>query len=329
MPWNYMQVKTTAQGGLDPSVGTGGMSQAEAHAKVQEILDLGSTLDPKVAEAARVWRRGAEDDTVHAMPFFWRIYEYPQNEDPAFAAMAWIDEFAQMTSGRPAAWTSSATASGHAVDAPAPAGAIQVASAPVVGAPAREVQALAVGEPYDPEIRSYPDPAAELRLEASGAQLVLCMGAPDAHVVAAFRTGRAEFALVPDDHYLIWCYQFTPSKKSRNPAAKGPGLTWSDISWEYHCQDTTAVVPGRYGETFVLHLVLVEANTGIVQGLRTVNTPVEFADALRDAVARQAAHTYDPAAAGAQIRGLYDQYTSSALAGRAAARFKASRDGGA
>ncbi len=72
--------------------------------------------------------------------------------------------------------------------------------------------------------------------------------------------------------------------------------------------------PGR-GTSFALHLVLVDAATGIVKGLRLVSPPPEFADALRDAVDRQQ-HPYAPAAASRDIQALYRRYSSTALLSR-------------
>lgn len=58
-----------------------------------------------------------------------------------------------------------------------------------------------------------------------------------------------------------------------------------------------------------------------------ISPPVEFADGLRDAVARQERPPYDGATAGREINGLYQRYNNTDLLLQAAVRFEALRDG--
>ncbi|MFE7118819.1 hypothetical protein ACFU99_25710 [Streptomyces sp. NPDC057654] len=157
----------------------------------------------------------------------------------------------------------------------------------------------------------------------------LFFASPEASEVAAFTKGNAEFALTCADRYLMWSYRFTNPKNSRNPATQGQGIPWSDTPWEYHRQAARlpAGVPGERGTPFMLQLILVDAATGIVRGLRVIQPPAEFADALRDAVARQQQLPYDPTAADRDIEDLFRRNSSTDLLLQATARFAALRDG--
>ncbi|MEU6756068.1 hypothetical protein [Streptomyces sp. NPDC046685] len=74
--------------------------------------------------------------------------------------------------------------------------------------------------------------------------------------------------------------------------------------------------------------MLVDADTDLVQALRMLTPPVEFADAVRAAVARQAARPDERMRASAELQGMYAPYPNSAdLLPLAEARFEALRDG--
>ncbi|GAA3086433.1 hypothetical protein GCM10020000_86380 [Streptomyces olivoverticillatus] len=186
----------------------------------------------------------------------------------------------------------------------------------------------AVGELYNPKVTSWTDGHAELRLTDKGVEFVLFLASPAPHEVNAFRKGNAEFAVVPGDHHLMWCYRFV-NPKTGNPQLQGPGIHWSDAPWEYHRQAKTVpvVVPGGRGATLPLYLLLVDSATGILQAQRLVGPPVEFADALRDAVERQASLPPNDAAATQEIQAVYARNrTTTDLLLNASGRFEALRD---
>lgn len=185
---------------------------------------------------------------------------------------------------------------------------------------------FAVGERYNPKVASWPDGAAELRVTPQGVEFFLALASPKSYEVKAFR-GSAEFAIVPADRHLMWCYRFVDPFNSN---VKRNGIPWSDAPWEYHREASAepVAVPGGPGESFALHLVLVDAVTGVVQALRLITPPVEFADALRGAVDRQRVTSYDQAAATREINAVYARCPSTTdLLLVADARFEALRDG--
>lgn len=324
MPWNFMQLEIGTVG-VEPLIGAGGLTRPEALAEVQSILDRGRQAAPaQFATAAQAWQRGVEGDTVSVGPFVYCAYEYSAAQGPQDAATAWIADFVDRMKDRlgDAAVNWAAKPGTSAPDE-------QAASAPGDSAvPPAAVHVLAVGKPYHPDRRSWPE-TAELRLWNGGVEFVLSAAQPHAAEVTAFTKGNAEFALTAADRHLMLSYQFTNAKKSGNPAAQGPGIPWSDTPWEYHRHAAShpVAVPGERGDTFALRLVLIDAATGIVKGLRIVSPPTAFADALRDAVERQAATPYDQGAAEREIQAVYDRHTSTSLLLRSDARFQVLRDG--
>jgi hypothetical protein len=165
-------------------------------------------------------------------------------------------------------------------------------------------------------------------LTPEGVVFRLSLANPAPHEVNAFGKGNAEFAIVPGDHVLMWCYRFV-NPKSGNPLLKGPGIPWSDAPWSYHAQTKAApvVVPGNRGTTLPLYLYLVDAATGILKAQRLIGPSEEFADALRDAVERQASRGPNDAATGQEIQAIYARHrTSTDLLLHASARYEALRD---
>lgn len=92
------------------------------------------------------------------------------------------------------------------------------------------MQRLAVGE-YYPHSVPWTDGQAATSISADGVDFVLPLSSPTDSEVHAFRKGNAEFALYPEDHYMLLLYRFTNPKNSRNPVASGPGIAWSDAAW--------------------------------------------------------------------------------------------------
>jgi hypothetical protein len=191
-----------------------------------------------------------------------------------------------------------------------------------------QMHAHTVGQLYNPKITQWPDGHGELVLTEQGVEFLLFLGSPAPHEVNAFGKGNAEFAIVPGDRHLMWCYRFV-NPKSGNPLLKGPGIAWSDASWSYHTQArrTPVVVPGNRGATIPLYLSLVDSHTGILKAQRLIGPPVEFADALREAVERQASLPPNEAAAEQEIQAVYARHaTTTDLLLTASARFEALRD---
>jgi hypothetical protein len=174
---------------------------------------------------------------------------------------------------------------------------------------------VTVGRPYNPRIVDWPDGIGQLRLTAQGAEFLLPLRKPTSHEVEAFSRGTAEFALLPQDRFLILLYRFGHDGDPRH------GIPWSDAVWEYHRQTEDPVaVPGAPGTNFPLRLIMVDAGGGIVAAQRMLAVPHQFADDLRAAVHRQQ-NTPSHLDALGEIQDLYKRYTTTDLLPHATARF--------
>jgi hypothetical protein len=192
-------------------------------------------------------------------------------------------------------------------------------------APGPQMTMFSVGQPYNRAISPAQwqavDGVGQLTLRGEGAEFLLPIGSPTPTEVAGFR-GNAEFALVPSYRVLALVYRFL------DPTTR-KGLPWSDTTWQDHPLPggERAEVPGQPGTGFPIHLILIDAHTGIVVAMRAAQVPADFADGLRAAVQRQRQHPYDQNLAARAINDLYDRYTTEKLLSVAEHRFEALRDG--
>lgn len=95
MSWNYLQVESSGKR-LHPTAGPGGMTRADAHARVRLLLALHAETAPYAASLIDAWDEGAADDTVYAGSYVWCIYEA---DDASAGARAWVDDLAQRLRG--------------------------------------------------------------------------------------------------------------------------------------------------------------------------------------------------------------------------------------
>ncbi|MER5718758.1 hypothetical protein [Streptomyces sp. NPDC002132] len=167
---------------------------------------------------------------------------------------------------------------------------------------------LVVGEPYPRQV-NWPKSAATLVLSENYVEIIHSFDGLSSDELAAFTTGSATVAVTIGDRHLMWCYRFDARPR---PGAPKATLGWGDSPWEaYRQRGRTVGVPGQRGEPFTAYMVLVDASTGIVEGLRTAEIGKDVADALRYGVARQLALPYDHAAASREIDALYRRHPST------------------
>lgn len=151
---------------------------------------------------------------------------------------------------------------------------------------------------------NYRQDAHELRLFLANLQ-------PDE--VAAVRRGRAEFALVTRGDLILFCYRFRPA------------IPWSDAPYSWHlvpADQRTVPAVATPDKRDTLMVVLVEATTGIVQGLRVLSLSPEFTTTLHSAIRAQAERPWPgDEAYDRQLKALYREYpTTDQLVAAATAR---------
>lgn len=166
-----------------------------------------------------------------------------------------------------------------------------------------------VGALYHPGRTRWPE-GPHLRLAPNGCELVLFYANPTAAEVRDVKSGVPSFALTVRPHVAVLAYRFGTQP-------------WSDAPFEAHRQPEgqrgrLAGAVGS-GDALLLHLLLVDAATGVIKTQRALSWPASFADAMRAMVADQLAAPYDAASAGRELGEVY-RLDSQALIDSAAAR---------
>ncbi|WP_431881957.1 hypothetical protein [Micromonospora chalcea] len=160
---------------------------------------------------------------------------------------------------------------------------------------------LRVGHPYHPGVRSWPE-TAQLRITPDGVELALFMSRITPEEEQDVRQGKAEFAWVDAEHTAVLGYRFG-----------GPARRWSDAP--YHPgRDPQAGLPAGAGEPqrhLAVHVVLVDADTGIVRGLRLTTWPPGFVCRVAETVTRMLASGYRQVAHDGALDAIYTRYRTS------------------
>ena len=174
------------------------------------------------------------------------------------------------------------------------------------------MRALEVGKPYIPGRTNWPE-GVDYNFRAGSHEMRMFFRSPTRREVEAVRKGRCEFGLVVDGPIIFLLYRFHPA------------IDWSDATYSWHLvPETERTLPQPEGaETrALLHVDLIEADSGLVRALRVVTFSPAFTRALHSAIRQQAAspwpgrEAYDDALAS-----VYKRYpTSKDLLRRAVAR---------
>lgn len=169
-----------------------------------------------------------------------------------------------------------------------------------------------VGKPYIPGRTAWPE-GVEYNFRAGQHELRLFFRSPSAAEVEAVRTGDCEFALVVEGPVIFLMYRF------------GRSINWSDSSYTWHLvpedQRELPETAGLLVHAF-LHVILLDAASGLVCALRSVTFSPEFTLALHGAIHAQAEAPWPGNAAyDAVLAAIYRRYPTSAdLLKRAIAR---------
>ena len=154
----------------------------------------------------------------------------------------------------------------------------------------------AVGQLYNAKVQVWPEtPHLRLRDEA---ELVLFLRQPTSREIQAVRTGQAAFGWVATEHTGILCYSFDG------------GVPWSDTPYTPH-RDLPlekSFFPIAQGAPTGLHVVLVDAATGIIKAMRQTPWPPRFAAAVYATVTRLASAPFSSATADQALAALWARY---------------------
>lgn len=139
---------------------------------------------------------------------------------------------------------------------------------------------LQVGKPYNPKVRRWPE-TIEYNYRGGEHELLLLFGAPGAAEREGVASGAIELALLVHGPVIAMLIQV---------GQDGDALPWSDAL--FHVSN---LPPGDYRpppaeSQAAFRVVLIDADTGIIEAMRYFLLPEQFTAALHAAIREQAAH---------------------------------------
>jgi len=168
------------------------------------------------------------------------------------------------------------------------------------------MHAYSVGRLYHSGRRSWPE-ITQYSFRGGEHELVLFWQSPSHSEVDAVRRGRMDLEVWVEPPLILLLYKVEGA------------CGWSDAPFAWHRVEASEQVlpelPGE-GETALLHVVLVDAGTGIVRAMRQISFPPETAAELHQAVRDQAAAPWDPEVHDAALGRLYRSASAEDLANR-------------
>ena len=172
--------------------------------------------------------------------------------------------------------------------------------------------AYEVGKPYIPGRTNWPE-AVEYNYRGGGHELRMFMANPTAREIAGIARGPVRFGLVVDDPAIVLVYRFEEA------------IPWSDAPYTIHAvpEDQRTVPPEiQPGERALLTIIVIDARSGIIKGIRALSFTEQFSRRLHQAIRDQAAKPFDQAVYDAKLAALYRQFSSKQLYGRAVVRME-------
>ncbi len=169
-----------------------------------------------------------------------------------------------------------------------------------------EFSKLSVGELLREGITKYPE-AQYYQYDASGHTIWLFLNKLKDKEVEAFHKNKVEVAFVVIKQVIFLLLKIEGF------------IDWSDFPYSYHLvsEELRKLPEDNYkvGTGAPLLLVLVEANTGVVKGLRVLGLSSKFTNALHQAIQEQAKEPFDQKAYHQTIDEVRSRFSASELRG--------------
>jgi len=168
-----------------------------------------------------------------------------------------------------------------------------------------------VGDLYVDNRTHWPE-LAQYNCRGGEHELILFFDRPTSKEVQAVSKERAEFALFVERSLIVMVYRF------------GQEVPWSDAPYSIHLvpREERVVPPTpEPGMRAILHIILVDASSGIIRAMRGLSMSAEFTQALHHAIQEQAEMSFTRADYNGELEQLFAGYSSFDLARMAGVRF--------
>lgn len=166
------------------------------------------------------------------------------------------------------------------------------------------IHAIAVGHPYAPGYSHVPE-GYQFNWSNGRLELLIVWNAPTPQEVEGVRRAPLQVGLVIEGPIIFFLYQFK-------------GFTsWGDAPYTVHMVPIAErhSPPALLGSDFraVLSVVLVDAQSGIVQGIRLVTLSPTLTHRLFEAIRQQAVQPFDQGYYEATLQAIYEARSSEDL----------------
>jgi hypothetical protein len=165
-----------------------------------------------------------------------------------------------------------------------------------------------VGQPYNPARTEWPE-AAQYNYRSGGHELLLFWRSPGGRDVKAVKTSPIELGLLPGKNAIFLLYRVSGA------------CGWSDAPFSVHLvPELERVAPPAPApaERALLHVLLIDAATGIVKAIRVTSMSPEFTAALHETISAQLSTEWSLAEHDREIAAAYRRWPSCDDMARAA-----------
>jgi hypothetical protein len=164
---------------------------------------------------------------------------------------------------------------------------------------------IAIGQPYDPSIKSYPE-GCHYNFDASGHWLHYLYNKPSKIDVQSIQKGEAQFGLYVREPLIFLLHQFGD-------------MAWNDASynWWLVSEDSRKIPEECEGVHALLKVVMVDTETGLVAALRALTFSAEFTKRLHEVIRSQIEQPWSKDRHEQAVRYVYSRYSSMDLVERA------------
>jgi hypothetical protein len=170
-----------------------------------------------------------------------------------------------------------------------------------------EAHVMKVGSLYSPD-RTYWEERNEFNISNGMPELRFFFKSPGKAEIEAIQRGEASFALFVEQPVILLCSQF-------GVPGKPPALPWSDASFSIHLvraqfpeEAIVPEIPTNDSQRYLLQVVLVDAETGIIKAMRALTFSAPFTRELIEAVREQDAMRWDKVYYEGLLRSIYKRY---------------------
>jgi hypothetical protein len=167
-----------------------------------------------------------------------------------------------------------------------------------------ELGIIAIGQPYDPDIESFPE-GCHYSFDVSGHWLHYLYQNPTQVEIDSIQSGQTDFGLYIKGPLLFLLHRFGQ-------------MNWNDSSYSWWLvSEEYRKVPDETEGHALLKTIMVDTKTGLVVAIRACTFSAEFTAYLHDAIRRQTQKPWSKKEHERAVRYVYSQYSTMDLVERA------------